>query len=435
MAAEIARAFLVAGTATEVYRVALARVTPLVGAQFGSVFLRDAGEPELLKLACAHNWPQSAARWLGALRVREGRGPTGRAVAARRAVEVEDVAADPAAAEWRDPARELGFASLIALPLLDGDEVQGALTFYFRGPRRFDEETRRLVALVADQLAATACRAQLEEDLRAANAALRQSNQELRVRVREAEDAKRLRDEFLGNVTHELRTPLSSIMGYTYLLKAGQAGKISDQARAAVARAEEAAQLLLRLVDDLLELSRLKLGNVDVMVTQAEAVGIARAAREVAGRPPDGVVFELRHEEERIPLRTDVERATRVLAHLLANAFKFTERGMVTLDVVASGGRVNWIVRDTGSGIPPAEAELAFDEFRQLDGGVDRRHGGVGLGLAVARRTARLLGGDVSLAPAAEGGGSLFTFWLPLVEPEAADAAGASGAAEASGAA
>jgi signal transduction histidine kinase len=335
-------------------------------------------------------------------------------------VEVEDVAADPAAAEWRDSAGELGFASMIALPLVDADEVQGALTFYFSGPRQFDEKTRRLVALVADQLAATARRAQLEEDLRAANAALRRSNDELRLRVREAEEAKRLRDEFLGNVTHELRTPLSSIMGYTYLLREGQAGKVSGRALEAVARVDEAAALLLGLVDDLLELSRLKLGNVDVMVTRADAVGIARAARQAAGRPPDGVVFELRHEAERIPFRTDVERATRVLTHLLDNAFKFTDRGMVTLDVrgadpddaPAVGARVRWLVRDTGSGIPPAEAELAFDEFRQLEGGVERRHGGAGLGLAVARRTARLLGGDVSMA-AAEGGGSLFTFWLP----------------------
>lgn len=414
VAAEIARAFLVAGTATEVYRIALARVTPLVGAQFGSVFLRDPAEPALLKLACVHNWPQSAGRWIGALRVREGHGPTGRAVAERRAVEVEDVATDPAADEWRDAAGELGFASLIALPLVHGDDVQGALTFYFTAPRRFDEDMRRLVTLVADQLAATARRAQLEDDLRAANTSLQQSNEELRMRVREAEEAKRLRDEFLGNVTHELRTPLSSIMGYSYLLRAGQAGKISAQALGAVAKVDQAAAQLLRMIDDLLELSRLKLGNVQVMVTGADAVGIARAAREAAGPPPEGVVFELRPEIERMPFRTDVERATRVLIHLLGNAFKFTEAGMVTLAVVEEQQpqRIKWIVRDTGSGIPPADAELAFDEFRQLDGGVARRHGGAGLGLAVARRTARLLGGDVAMAPA-EGGGSVFSFWLP----------------------
>jgi GAF domain-containing protein len=95
VAREVAHAFITASSPLEVYRLALARLTPLVRAKFSSVFHRDPADPTLLKLTCAHNWPQSSARYLGQLRVREGRGPTGRAVAESRSIEVRDVFADP----------------------------------------------------------------------------------------------------------------------------------------------------------------------------------------------------------------------------------------------------------------------------------------------------------------------------------------------------
>src|SRR5690554_5909842 len=128
---EIAHAFLTATRPLEVYRLALARVTPLVGASFGSVFLRDTADHDLLKLVCAQNWPQSSARFLGQLRIRVGRGPTGLAVLERRAIAAEDVFGDPALREWWEPARELGFTSLIALPLQVRGDTVGALSFYF----------------------------------------------------------------------------------------------------------------------------------------------------------------------------------------------------------------------------------------------------------------------------------------------------------------
>ena len=137
IAGEIAQALLSATRPLEVYRLALARVTPLVGASFSSVFLRDSVDATLLKLVCAQNWPQSSARFLGQMRIRVGRGPTGRAVAEGTAFEVQDVFAEPGLREWWDPAREMGFTSLISLPLRREGDVTGALTFYFEGAHRF----------------------------------------------------------------------------------------------------------------------------------------------------------------------------------------------------------------------------------------------------------------------------------------------------------
>ncbi len=166
VAREIARSLMTDRTPLEVYRLALARVTPLVGASFASVFLRDQDDPRLLRLACAQNWPQASARFLSELRIREGRGPTGRAVLEGASVEVEDVFGDPDLTDWWEPARELGFVSMTAHPLAAENRVFGALSFYFAERQRFDDRARTLLRIVAHQLAATAERAHLVVDMR-----------------------------------------------------------------------------------------------------------------------------------------------------------------------------------------------------------------------------------------------------------------------------
>lgn len=173
VASEIAASILSASTPLETYRRALARVTPLVGATFASVFLRDLADPDLLRLACAHNWPQSSARFLSDVRIREGRGPTGRAVRQGETIEVEDVFADDGVDAWLEPARELGFSSMTAHPLIGDDGVFGALSFYFVERQQFDARARTLLRIVAHQLASTAERANLTVDLRADAAAER----------------------------------------------------------------------------------------------------------------------------------------------------------------------------------------------------------------------------------------------------------------------
>lgn len=176
---EIADASLSAATAVEVYRLTLGRVTPLVDASFASVFVRDAAETGLLRLVCAQNWPQSSAKYLDRIRIRVGRGPTGRAVAEARPVEVADVFADPGLEDWWEIARELGFVSLISLPLQGADDVHGALTFYFKAERTFSDAERGLLGRVTRQLARSAERADLLDGLRTANERLRLRNEEL----------------------------------------------------------------------------------------------------------------------------------------------------------------------------------------------------------------------------------------------------------------
>jgi signal transduction histidine kinase len=419
VAREIAHAFLTANTPVEVFRLALARLTPLVGAGFASVFLRDPGDPSLLKLACAQNWPQSSARFLGQLRIRVGRGPTGEAVERRAPVEVHDVFAEPALREWWDPARELGFVSLISLPLGTHEHADGALTFYFDQPRRFADDERHLLRLAAEQLGVATRRAARTEELRRENERLRSERAGLEQAIAEAADTRRLRDEFLSNISHELRTPLTSILGYTDLLLGGEAGTLEPRQRTLIDRVEASATVLLRLINDLLELSQLKLGRTPVTPEPADAVLLARRAADLAGSPPPRVEFVVEPDAERMPIVADAEKLTKVLENLISNAFKFTTSGSVRVRVGETrlGRRraVAWTVQDTGIGIKPELLESIFDEFRQVDGSSTRLYGGTGLGLALSRELTDLLGGTLEVQ-SRPGQGTTFTFTAP-VEP------------------
>ena len=413
---EIADAFLTAQHPLELYRIALARVTPLIGASFASVFLVDDAEPDLLKLVCAHNWPQASARFLGQLRIRVGRGPTGRAVDIGSPVEVRDLFAEPSLREWWEPARELGFVSLISLPLERARAAVGALTFYYDQAHDFSDEERHVLQLIATQLSAMAERAQLLQDLRTENQRLRVSNQDLIARIDEAEDARRLKNEFLANMSHELRTPLTSILGYTYLLR-NQLGGLTDEQDNALSKIDSSANALLRLINDLLELTQVKLGREEVNASPEDAVLLAKRAADAVGPAAEGVTFRLLAMPDRIPIETDGDKVLKILENLLSNAHKFTPRGEVSLTVRQTGPkndrRVEWTVKDTGIGIPTDQIEHIFDEFRQVDGSSTRLYGGTGLGLALSLGLAQLLGGEIH-AESEPGTGSTFVLRLPV---------------------
>jgi signal transduction histidine kinase len=429
---EIVHAFLTADRPEEVFQFALDRVSPLVGASFACVYLVD-GASELMKLGAVHNWPARFSPFLGEMRVRLGFGPSGEAASERRAIEVADVFADPSLEDWQEVAAELGFQSLVALPLQTGQAVLGAVTFYFADPHALTTETRSLLRMVADQMAATAEKARLIDELRRANAALTESNAELERQYVALLDARRIKDEFLSNMSHELRTPLTAVIGYISLMQEGIAGPVTDEQRRTLGQVKTASEQLLHLIEDLLELTSLKRGGLEVVVTGFDPREPLLAAVAMAQGRPEQVALRIVEQprveetaagEHRPPARvmwSDKKKIQKILVSLLSNAYKFTHEGEVRASLEVLEDRVIYNVQDTGIGIPPEAQRLVFDEFRQVDGSMTRRYGGSGLGLALARRLAKLLGGDIVLV-STPGAGSTFRLEIPLAyEPREDD--------------
>lgn len=410
---EIAHAFLTADRPEEVYQLALERVTPLAGAEFASVYLVDRGS-DVLRHVAAYNWPERWRPWLGQMVVRVGRGPTGESASECRIVEIPNVFAVEQLEEWQEIARELGFAAIVALPLVTPLATLGAITFYFTNAGPLSDERRALLRAVADQMAATAEKSALITELRQANDALSSANSELERRNTALMEARRARDDFLTTISHELRTPLTAVIGYVALLEEGINGPLTEEQLQDLLQVRRASDRLLALVDDLLELATLKRGEVmplretvDPRLLLRQAVDSLPATRgeiSLVVNAPDG---------EMAPVHADVRRATRILVALIGNALKFTDSGEVRTSVRVEGSTVVYDISDTGIGIPESLHEAVFDEFQQADGTVTRRHGGAGLGLALSRRLARLLGGDVRIVESTAEG-TCFRFTLPL---------------------
>ena len=409
---EIVHAFLTADRPEEVFQFALDRVSPLVGASFACVYLID-GASELMRLAAVHNWPEQFASFLGEMRVRLGFGPSGEAAAERRVIEVPDVMADPSLEDWAEVASELGFRAIVALPLQTGEGVLGAVAFYFRHAGTISAETRSLLRMVADQMAATAQKARLIEDLQRANGALVETNAELERQYVALLEARRVKDEFLANISHELRTPLTAVMGYLSLMEDGLAGPVTPEQRKTLAQVKTSSHHLLDLIGDLLELTTLKRGTVGA-VTSAFDIRepLHEAITSTRGRG-EGVALRVSEPESQIMMVSDRGKIAKMLVALLSNAYKFTESGDVRVSVTTRNDRVVYAISDTGIGIPESMRELVFEEFRQVDGSMTRRYGGSGLGLSLAQRLAHLLGGEIYVESAA-GEGATFRVELPI---------------------
>ena len=402
---EIAQAFLSAKHPSEVYQFALDRVSKVVGAAFSCVYLIE-GETDLMRLRAAHNWPERYARFLGDMRVKLGFGPSGEAAAERRVIEVPDIFADPSMEDWQEVATELGFRSLVALPLQTADGILGAVTFYFAASDALTMESRGLLRVVADQLAASGEKSRFIEDLTRANA-------ELEKQYVAVVEARKLQDEFLSNISHELRTPLTSVLGYLSLIEEGIAGPVTPEQESTLNDMKGASEKLLELIGDLLELTSLKRDQLGIDVTEFDPRDALRDA--IASTPGRREAVTLIVEEApALPMiASDRKKVTRLVSALLNNAFKFTERGDVRVAIERSSDRIAYRIVDTGCGISEEAQKFVFDEFRQEDGSATRKYGGSGLGLAIARRLARVLGGDVTLS-SEQGRGSTFRAELPV---------------------
>ena len=259
---------------------------------------------------------------------------------------------------------------------------------------------------------------QLADDLTRLSRTHASQTRNLRAHARELEATNRYKSQFLANVSHELRTPLNSILLLSKLL-AGKRGHLDDESQQQAEVIHKAGCDLKALIDNILDLSRIEAGRLELNVEPVAVAELLEDLRLLLEPQFDakGLRFEMRVEPgapERI--ETDVDKVRQVLKNFLSNAVKFTERGTVTLRAAAAPPpyAVALVVADTGIGIPRTKHEAVFEAFQQADGSTSRRYGGTGLGLTISRQLAELLGGEIRLR-SEPGQGSTFSLLLPAV--------------------
>ncbi|MBI1948459.1 MAG: response regulator [Deltaproteobacteria bacterium] len=254
------------------------------------------------------------------------------------------------------------------------------------------------------------------EELRSANDALDEQGGALARTAAEAERASRYKSEFLANMSHELRTPLNSLLILAKLLADNGKGNLTPEQTKFASTIYGAGNDLLALINDILDLSKIEAGKIELQVEPILIAGLLEDLRRRFAPLAAEKRLELNLRAEPgcpATIETDRQRLQQVLTNLLSNALKFTERGTVDVKVTpAEGRRVAFAVTDTGIGIALEHQEAVFEAFRQADGTTNRKFGGTGLGLSISRELATLLGGELHLASAL-GAGSTFTLSIP----------------------
>jgi CheY-like chemotaxis protein/signal transduction histidine kinase len=262
------------------------------------------------------------------------------------------------------------------------------------------------------------------------------------LKARELEQASRYKSDFLANMSHELRTPLNSLLILSKLLSDNPQRNLSDEQVQFARTIQSSGADLLNLINDILDLSKIEAGHIEV---RPESVSLTRLAADlrqtfdpIAGERR--LAFAIEIAEDCPPaITTDRQRLEQILKNLLSNAFKFTEKGGVDLRITRAGNSLSLAVVDSGIGVSAEQHQAIFEAFRQADGAINRKYGGTGLGLSISRELARLLGGSITLE-SRPGEGSTFTVTIPLIydatnvaaRPEPAPAPAPAGAPAAS---
>jgi HAMP domain-containing protein/signal transduction histidine kinase len=454
-------------------------LTPLVGAQYGAFFLAEEaadGSGTELRLISSYGDPGDDRP----TRFRLGQSMIGQAARSKRVIAIDDVPGDYV--ELGSGLGRTAATSLVVLPIVVEDQVLGVIELasmhrFTPVHRAFLEQLMETVGVNVNTIVANArtdellgesqrlaaelqtrsgelqvrqeqlqtSNAELEEkaallatqnrDIETKNLEIEQARQELETRAQQLSLASKYKSEFLANMSHELRTPLNSLLILAQLLAQNSTRNLTPKQVEYAGVIHSAGSDLLQLIDDILDLSKVEAGKMDV---DPERVVLQRLLDYVEATfhpltTQKGLEFRVRTTDG-IPgqMLTDDSRLRQVLRNLLSNAVKFTETGGVELSIEPAaaaelppgmrdhGPALAFRVKDTGIGIPDQQLETIFGAFQQADGTTSRKYGGTGLGLSISREIAQLLGGAIT-AHSVLGEGSTFTLYLPVAHPDWAD--------------
>ena len=413
----------------ELGQMVLGELSPQISAQYAALFVADGNGTLTRTSTYGDPGPDSAARF------RPGEGIVGQCAVERRILSVEDL--PPDYVRIRSGIGQAAPRSLLVVPALFEGEVKGVIEL--ASLQRFKPIHRTLleklaegIGVVLNTIATTSRTEQLLDELKGSNAELAKRTSDLEDKARQLALVSRYKTEFLANMSHELRTPLNSVIILARLLADNAKRNLDPEQVEYASTIHSSGNDLLVLINQILDLSKIESGRLQVEVGPVDLRDVA-AALERMFRPtlPPSIDFFVSVGPD-VPavVLTDAQRVQQVLKNLLANAFKFTPQGRVELSVniepawadfataaLRSAEQVlAFAVSDTGIGIPPEKHDLIFEAFQQADTSTSRTFGGTGLGLTISRELARLLGGEIRLR-SVPGRGSTFTLYLPALRP------------------
>jgi signal transduction histidine kinase len=374
--------------------------TRLCGADHALLFRRDG---ETCYLAANHGRSHQFEKYFKQHPIAIDRGSlTGRTVLEGKVIHIPDAQNDPEYTMTEliklDP-----FRTMLGVPLLREGNPIGVITLTRAIVRPFTKQEIQLVTTFADQAVIAIENVRLFEEIQDKNQQLAQASQN--------------KSQFLSSMSHELRTPLNAIIGLTEMMVTNATRFGTEKALEPLRRANAAGTHLLSLINEVLDLSKIEAGKLEL---NPEPVNLPRLIDEVIGTAGQLAVKNqnrliVEAQENLGTLNADSLRLKQILLNLLSNACKFTKGGEVTLRVRKVADGRDWVelaVADTGIGVTAEQQAKLFQEFTQADSLTARRYGGTGLGLALSRKLARMMGGDVTVT-SEMGKGSVFTVRLP----------------------
>ncbi len=375
--------------------VLLRRVTELIHANFAytavAIYIPEPGGGEIrCRMLCPANadWPAV---------VRPGDGSLVERALRKSTTQIESRSTDDVVEWYRRT------FTRVAVPMRMGEQTLGVLAIASAEREGIQQDELQVLDLLANQLAVAMENAQAYDRERLAK--------------RQLEEAEAFKLRFLANMSHELREPLNQVLGFSRLMLKGLDGELTPQQREDVQRIHDNGQRLLALINDLLDISQLQAGLMELEFAPVHLGELIASVLPTASALVRGKEIELVTEvaDHIPPVRADVARIRQTLVRLLTNAAKYTERGRITLRAWADAEQAYVSVSDTGIGIPPEDRERIFESFVKRPSSGGRRNSGAGLGLALSKEFIALHGGQIWVE-SAEGKGSTFTFSLPLYE-------------------
>ena len=330
---------------------------------------------------------------------------TGRAVLDRRVVHILDVLADPeyrwAEDYWKE--KEM-HRTILAVPMLREDTIVGVIVIRRAQVKPFTDKQIDLVTTFADQAVIAIENVRLFD--------------EIQDKSRQLAEASQHKSQFLANMSHELRTPLNAIIGVSEMLR--EDAEALQQDTEPLDRVLGAARHLLVLINDILDLSKIEAGRMELQIETFPLApliaDVVKTIEPLAAKNANQVAAKC--DSEIGTMHSDQMRLRQALLNLMSNANKFTDRGTITVDARQGpeNGR-DWVaiaVADTGIGMTPEQMGKLFQEFSQADASTTRKYGGTGLGLAISKRFCQMMGGDITVGSEV-GRGSTFTIHLPKI--------------------